>query len=351
MDGKMANKSLPENTSRRQAVLPPSLPWKIRLNIWLIDAIASFARRPNGTINRRLFSFFDPQASANPNPVDGVRSTDLTVEPSRGLWLRLFTPAGECSGRRPPVIVFFHGGGFVFLSPSSRSYDSLFRRICRSTGAAVVAPSYSLLPEHRFPEPYDDGLAALRFLESADLNLDLSTIFIAGDSAGGNIAHHVALRWSSAAAASDARARVRIAGIIAIQPFFGGEERTESEIRLNRAPMVSMKVTDWTWKAFLPEGADRNHEAAHVTAAAVEKGFPVAAMVVVGGYDPLQDWQRRYAETLRRGGKEVEVLEFPDTIHYFYAFEELGESQKLLEEIKGFLEKYRFPKGVDDDDE
>jgi alpha/beta hydrolase fold len=66
--------------------------------------------------------------------------------------------------------------------------------------------------------------------------------------------------------------KIKLAGLITIQPFFGGEERTESEVRLEGAPIVSRERTDWLWKAFLPEGADRNHEAAYVFSPATELG-------------------------------------------------------------------------------
>lgn len=93
-----------------------------------------------------------------------------------------------------------------------------------------------------------------------------------------------------------------------MQPFFGGEERTESEVRLTAAPMINVKRTDSMWREFLPEGADRNHPAANVFGggdAAVD--FP-STLVIVGGNDPLQDWQRRYVEWLSRCGKKVELI-------------------------------------------
>ena len=134
-------------------------------------------------------------------------------------------------------------------------------------------------------------------------------------------------------------------GLVAIQPFFGGEERTESEIRLEGSPLVSMRRTDWLWKAFLPEGADRDHEAANVSG--IERGrelsemeFP-ATMVVVGGFDPLQDWQRRYCKWLERSGKEVRLVEYGNTIHAFYVFPELPEASLLFAEVKSFVEQHK----------
>jgi acetyl esterase/lipase len=136
---------------------------------------------------------------------------------------------------------------------------------------------------------------------------------------------------------------VGIKGIVAIQPYFGGEERTKAELRLEGVPVVSMARADWGWKVFLPEGADRNHEAAHVFGAAAEKleeAFP-PAMVVVGGYDPLQDWQKRYYEMLKARGKVAKLVEYPDVVHGFYGFTDFVESGKLIEEMKEFIREQR----------
>ncbi|MQL78002.1 hypothetical protein Taro_010416 [Colocasia esculenta] len=100
----------------------------------------------------------------------------------------------------------YDDGGFSLFSPSSKLYDDVCRWFCREVPAAVVSVNYRLSPEHRCPATYDDGLEVLRFLgfHPADREggppllreffqaADLSGCFIVSDSAGGNIAHHVA---------------------------------------------------------------------------------------------------------------------------------------------------------------
>ncbi|GJN40901.1 hypothetical protein PR202_gn00317 [Eleusine coracana subsp. coracana] len=256
--------------------------------------------------------------------------------------------AGESSGMCSPpsesalpVVVFFHGGGFAYLSASSASYDAACRRIARHAAAAVVSVDYRRSLEHRFPAAYDDGFAALRFLDDASnhpLSLDGSRCFLAGDSASGNIAHHVARRY---ALSPSSFRTVRLASLITIQPFFGGEARTPSALRLDGAPVVS---TDWMWRAFLPPGADRTHEAcdAGMSSPAAAAGvvdapqFPPVT-VVVGGYDPLQDWQRRYCGALRAKGKEVTLLEYPNAIHAFYLFPEFKDAKDLMLKIRDIV--------------
>uniref|UniRef100_A0A0D9X245 Alpha/beta hydrolase fold-3 domain-containing protein n=1 Tax=Leersia perrieri TaxID=77586 RepID=A0A0D9X245_9ORYZ len=339
-----------DTSRRRRRRRSPPLPCTVRVQA----AAFSLGHRPDGSVRRLLFSLADIHVSANRRrrpDAAGVRSVDVTIDANRCLWARVFSPpATTGSTAKLPVIVFFHGGGFVLFSAASCYYDRLCRRICRVVNAVVVSVNYRLSPEHKFPSPYDDAVAALRFLAACNnageipgvaAAVDLSTTFLAGDSAGGNIAHHVANRWSSPS--------LRFAGVMLIQPFFGGEERTEEEIELDKVAItLTMARTDYYWRQFLPDGATRDHAAAHVAGAgeltAAAEAFP-PAMVVIGGFDLLKGWQARYVAALRREGKKVRVVEFPDAIHGFFLFPELADSGDLVEEMKVFVRKHSANRG------
>lgn len=318
------------------------LPWRTRISLKVLTKLTDAACRTNGTINRRLLSLVDFRSSATPSlPYKGVTTSDVTVDPARNLWFRLFVPTttSSSSSSSLPVIVFFHGGGFSFLSPDAFSYDAVCRKFARRIPAVVVSVNYRLSPEHGYPCQYDDGFDVLKFLDQNSVALpeiaDRSRCFLAGDSAGANLAHHVAVR-----ACRERFRIVKAVGLISIQPFFGGEERTESETRLEGAPLVSVTRTDWLWKAFLPVGSSRDHEAVNVGGPnAVDiSGLEYPATVVfVGGLDPLQDWQRRYWEWLRKSGKEAKLIEYPTMVHAFYVFPELPESNHLILQVKDFV--------------
>jgi acetyl esterase/lipase len=93
---------------------------------------------------------------------------------------------------------------------------------------------------------------------------------------------------------------------------------------------------------FLPDGSDRDHYAVNVSGPNAENisdlDFP-DTIVIVGGFDPLQDWQRRYYEWLKRSGKEATLIEYRKMFHAFYIFPELPESSRLFSEIKEFVTK------------
>ncbi|KAL6841879.1 hypothetical protein ACP4OV_028391 [Aristida adscensionis] len=334
---------------------PAPLPLWTRLQLAGLTAAIDAVERRDGTVNRCLYSVVDRLLSARADPrrdkATGVRSFDVAMYPDRGVWARVFAPAAPPAPAPPlPVIVYFHGGGFALFSPAIGPFNGVCRRLCAEVGAVVVSVGYRLAPEHRYPAAYDDGVDALRFLDArggvpglaaGDAPADLASCFLAGESAGGNIVHHVANRWARDWQPS--AAALRVAGIIPVQPYFGGEERTEAELRLEGvAPVVNLRRSDFSWTAFLPVGATRDHPAAHVTDenADLAEEFP-PAMVVIGGFDPLMDWQRRYADVLRRKGKRVQVDEFPDAFHGFYGFPELPDATKVLQDMKAFVERNR----------
>ncbi|KAK7283724.1 hypothetical protein RIF29_13464 [Crotalaria pallida] len=316
-----------------------SLPWKTRLAMSIASALSDATTRRNGTINRRLLNILDRQLPPNPTPVNGVATKDVTVDAANNVWFRVFTPTAATSAASLPVIVFFHGGGFAFLSPASPGYDAVCRRFCRKIPAVVVSVNYRLCPEHRYPAQYDDGFAAVKFLAENRAALpeiaDVSKCFFAGDSAGANIAHHVAVRVCELELRG-----VRLIGLVSIQPYFGGEERTEAELRLTDAPLVSVARTDWLWKVLLPDGSNRDHPASNVSGPnAVDLSgvdYP-DTLVFVGGFDPLQDWQRRYYEWLKKCGKKAQLIEYPNMIHAFYVFPDLPEASQLISQVKDFI--------------
>ncbi|KAK0575442.1 hypothetical protein LWI29_000620 [Acer saccharum] len=324
----------------------PKLPWKTKLFMSAVTFFTDAASRQDFTVNRRLFNLLDFKSPPSKKPINGVSSSDVTVDASKNLWFRLYTPDTTSSGGKDvglPVVVYFHGGGFTFMTANSKPYDDFCMRLARELPAVVVSVNYRLSPEHKYPAQYEDGFDVLEFLDNEKIDTfpnfaSLNHCFLAGDSAGGNIVHHVAVQTSD----SSFR-KLKLVGLIAIQPYFGGEERTESELRLVGVPIVSVERTDWIWKAFLPEGSDRDHPAANVfgpnSVDLSEVNFP-ATIVFIGGFDPLQDWQRRYYEGLKKAGKEANLIEYPDAVHSFYGFPELPESSLLVKELRDFMQRH-----------
>lgn len=340
------------------ATKKPSIPFKSRIQITLLSFITDIVRRHNGTINRRLFTILDRRVPPNLTPHNSVSSHDVVYNPSNNLYFRLFIPHQNNNTvtvtvtSLRPILVYFHGGGFAFLSASSKSYDVFCRHLCHQLNVVVCSVEYRLTPEHKFPSQYDDAFTFLKYLDSNvnvqntphwPANADVSCTFLAGDSAGGNIAHHLSVQYATSALSFS---NVKVKGLVNIQPFYGGKERVDSEVQLEGMPIITLEKVEWFLRAFLKDGLDFDHWAVNVSgpnAVDIKKlvDFP-PVLLMVGGFDPLKDWQKRYYEWLLRNGKDVELIEYENDIHAFYLFPELlAKNNLFFFHLKEFINKCR----------
>uniref|UniRef100_A0A5B6YRK8 Putative gibberellin receptor GID1C-like isoform X1 n=1 Tax=Davidia involucrata TaxID=16924 RepID=A0A5B6YRK8_DAVIN len=324
----------------------------VPLNTWVLISNFKLAynllRRRDGTFNRHLAEFLDRKVPANANTVDGVFSFDVIIDRGIGLFSRVYRRA-DAEGGHPsiveldkpvragtvPVIIFFHGGSFAHSSANSAIYDTLCRRLVGICEAVVVSVNYRRAPENRYPCAYDDGWAALKWvnsrpwLQSEDSKVH---IYLAGDSSGGNIVHNVALRAVESG--------IEVLGNILLNPLFGGQTRTESERRLDGKYFVTVQDRDWYWRAFLPEGEDRDHPACNPfgpNGKSLEGiKFP-KSLVVVAGLDLLQDWQLAYVEGLKKAGQKVKLLYLDKATIGFYLLPNNNHFYTVMDEISNFV--------------
>ncbi|KAJ4969489.1 hypothetical protein NE237_016190 [Protea cynaroides] len=153
----------------------------------------TIAAQDNGTINHPVINFLEAKATVNDKP---VKTSDIIVDETRNLWFCLFTPMEiqKCPVIPLPVIAFFHGGGFSFLTADALGYDKVYREFAVNFSTIIVSINYHLAPEHHFPSQYDDGIDILKFLDETEFNkfgfptfADLSRCFLVGDSARGAV--------------------------------------------------------------------------------------------------------------------------------------------------------------------
>jgi gibberellin receptor GID1 len=325
----------------------------VPLNTWVLiynfKLAYNLLRRPDGTCNRDLAEFLDRKVPANLNPVDGVFSFDH-IDKASGLLNRVYKFSSENESQFGiinlethlsmteivPVIIFFHGGSFTHSSANSAIYDSFCRRLVNLCKGVVVSVNYRRSPEYRYPCAYDDGWAALKWVKSriwlqSGKNSKVS-VYLAGDSSGGNIAHNVALRA--------AEEKVEVLGNVLLHPMFGGEIRTESEKRLDGKYFVTIQDRDWYWRAFLPEGEVRDHPACNPFGPRGKSleghKFP-KSLVVVAGLDLVQDWQLAYVDGLQKAGQEVNLLYLKQATIGFYFLPNNDHFYCLMEQIKDFV--------------
>jgi acetyl esterase len=230
-----------------------------------------------------------------------------------------------------PVLVYFHGGGWVV--GDLEMVDSLCHDLCLRSGATVVSVDYRLAPEHPFPAPLQDGRTVLQYLReyAVELNICPLSIVVAGDSAGGNIAAVLALE--------DAQAGRSLAGQVLIYPVtdisreHGSMDRFAQGLNLDRATMR------WFAHAYQPYVQKRQDW--RVSPLLAPMHTPSApALVLTAGYDPLHDEGAAYANQLSQSGTEVEYVCFATQIHGFANQTLLSnDPQALRDLVAGFIKR------------
>ncbi|KAG0524199.1 hypothetical protein BDA96_07G190000 [Sorghum bicolor] len=273
---------------------------------------------PDGTVTRPEVPLV-PSSEAAASGGDlgrGVISRDVPLDASAGTYLRLYLPSpspATSSNAKLPVVLYFHGGGFVILSPATVFYHGHCEAMAAAVPAIVASLEYRLAPEHRLPAAYEDAAAAVAWLRDGApgdpwvaAHGDLSRCFLMGSSSGGNMAFFAALRTGGL---DMAPATVR--GVLLHQPYLGGVDRTPSEAGSEDDFMLPLEASDRLWSLALPLGADRDHEFCNpVKAMAPEAlaGLPPRCLVTGNLDDPLIDRQREFARWLQDHSGAAEVV-------------------------------------------
>ncbi|KZV47625.1 Carboxyesterase 17 [Dorcoceras hygrometricum] len=288
----------------------------------------------DGSVKR----FAPETAVASPlTSAGGYKSKDVTVDASKPINARIFRPDDEdinVSGM--PVLVYFHGGGFCIGSTTWLGYHIFLGNLAATAKTIIVSVDYRLAPEHRLPTSYEDCYSALEWLGSkADpwlRNADLSRVFLCGDSAGGNIAHHVTIK-----AIKNKIHGVTVKGLVPIHPFFGSERRTELELAEGSGAEVAMN--DMFWRLSLPDGADRDFYGCDFEKAEAEWSLFPALLVFVSGLDFLKERGVMYSDFMKKKGvKEVKLIEAEGEVHVFHAWFPESEATFLLQkQITDFI--------------
>ncbi|XP_004517004.1 carboxylesterase 1-like [Cicer arietinum] len=282
-----------------------------------IDSTESqpFILNNDGSVTRHMQI---PNIEPTQDPNNIVISKDVPLSPINKTWLRLFLPSIALhNSKKLPLIIYYHGGGFIFFSASSTINHDFCFKLAEKINVVVASVDYRLAPESRLPAAYDDAVEALHWLKTTNEkwireSCDVSNCYLMGSSAGGNIAYHAGLHVAAAIDGFDFD-QLKIKGLILHHPFFGGSHRTESEIRLENDRALPLRGSDLMWEYALPKGVDRDHKYCNPTA--VDEGdcfcfdeikrLGWKILVTCCNGDPLIDRQVGFVEMLRSKGVKV----------------------------------------------
>jgi acetyl esterase/lipase len=242
-----------------------------------------------------------------------LRVEDRTIDgPAGPIPLRLYWPPR--TGDAPvPVVMFFHGGGWVVGDLDS--YDGDARRHAVGSGALVVSVEYRLAPEHPYPAAVDDVWAATQWVaeHAGELGADAKRLAVAGDSAGGNLAAVVAQL------ARD-EGGPQIAFQLLWYPATTWDTTLPSFSENADAPILALDAVA-EFSRWYARGQDlRNPPATLVPGRAESFARLAPAYIAVAGHDPLRDDGIRYGELLAAAGVPVEVHNARTLVHGYLGY-------------------------------
>jgi acetyl esterase len=243
----------------------------------------------------------------NQDPPELASVVDLTMPGAAGpIRLRHYRPSAAAS---LPLVIYFHGGGFVLGSLDT--HDRLMRLLALESDAALIGVDYRLAPEHPFPMPLDDCVAAIRWIrsEAARLRVDRERVVLAGDSAGANLALASLLDLRDAPEPHACKGAALFYGCFWRRLDTPAHARFgDGSLRLGTAEMR------WFWRHYLGDGSRPDPRAEPIYADL--RGLP-PLFLTAAALDPLYDDTIEVDRRFEAAGVAHELKVYPGLVHGF----------------------------------
>jgi acetyl esterase len=248
---------------------------------------------------------FNQMSARLPKPEEPLADVeDRTIE--GGLRIRIYRPEGPAP---MPVLLFFHGGGWVV--GDLESHDHVCRALARRASSIVIAVDYRLAPEAAFPGPLDDCAAALAWTSARarELGGRADRIAVGGDSAGANLAAALALRVRDGGGP-------RVWRQLLIYPVTDRNFETASYREFASGFGLTRANMQWFWECYVPDASGAPDPLAAPLRAKTLAGLP-PAFVLTAEFDVLRDEGEAFARRLRKEGIPVRGMRFLGMNHGF----------------------------------
>ena len=258
------------------------------------------------------------QLAVPPAAVDRVEDRRIPV-PGGDIGLRIYTPRRVDAGTRLPIVLHFHGGGWV--AGDLDTHDAIARFYSVHADAMVVSVDYRQPPEHKSPTAVEDSYAALEWASAhaSEISGDRDRIAVVGDSAGGNLAT-VVCRLAKE------RGGPRIAYQALVYPAVDLRDPVDDPKYPSRSQFgqgdyfISMRDMAWFRGHYLGDVTREPHDPRVSPIAAADLAGLPPALVATAGCDVFRDEGRAYADRLAADGVAVEYRCFEGAIHAFMSF-------------------------------
>ena len=282
----------------------------LRLNPVPLYTLTPQQARTKPTFKDAVNSLLDKNHIAPPVPA--VTKSERMIPGAGGTPIRvvIYTPTGTASTPTRPVIVYYHGGGWVIGSPEVYEYSTL--ALAQNTGAIVVSVDYRLAPENKFPTAHEDAYAAYKWVKenAATIGGNVAKVAVAGESAGGNMAVTVSMQ-----------ARDRQLGlpvhILSVYPVANNDLFSPSYNQYANAVPLSRPLVQWFVDKYFNTLADGDSPLISLTDVANLSGLPPTT-IIGAEIDPLQSEGMALRERLRSAGVPVSYQLYTGVTHEFF---------------------------------
>ncbi|XVE49172.1 hypothetical protein DITRI_Ditri01bG0061000 [Diplodiscus trichospermus] len=265
------------------------------------------------------------------DPQSGVQSKDTVVSQEPSLSARLFLPQIANPSAKIPLVIYIHGGAFCIGSPFSPTHHNYLTSLVNKANVIAVSIQYRKAPENLLPIAYEDAWTAVKWLAShanrdgpdpwLNDHADFDRVFLAGDSAGANIAHNMTTR-----AGIDGLPGVKIVGMVLMNPFFMNNERDE--------------LIEFIFPSSSGSNDPRLNPACSIKDLT---GLVCSRMLVsISEKDFLRDRGLAYYEAVRKSGWSgvIEIVDIPGEEHVFHLFDPTCQKAvDLMNQVSSFLNR------------
>lgn len=330
---------IPDKTPDRAEKIQPEGPapeWAPDIDpqmLAVIEQLQSYGTPPLHTLTAE-------QARKAPTPTDAVmdllKKYNISPEPPKvdinhrvipnntdeGLLVRTYTPR---EGTGPyPVIVYYHGGGWVIAGLDT--YEPSAAALAERTGAIVMSVAYRQAPEHMFPAAHEDAYAAYEWARenAAEINGDPEMVATAGESAGGNLAVAVALMARE-------RELELPEHILSVYPIADADVQSPTYEKYANAAPLNRPLMEWFFDRYYPQWESEDHPWIALIEADLN-GLPPTT-IINAEIDPLRHEGGELAEQMRMDGVEVVREVYEGVTHEFFGMhavlEQAEQAQRL----------------------
>jgi acetyl esterase len=287
----------------------------------------------------RVVNKLGAKASSHHPPIPMARVEAVEIPTEAGpMAARFYMPGGLPGGTPPPLLLYFHGGGWVIGDLDT--HDDVCRFFAAAAGVAVLSVEYRLAPEHPFPAAVEDAWSAFSWavVNASTLGADSARIAIGGDSAGGNMAAVASIQ------ARDEGGPMPTLQLL-LYPVTDSADDPRSRLLFADGFLLTKGDMDHFEGYYLPPGSDIDDPRVSVFKTPDLSGLP-PAFVATAGFDPLRDEGEAYALRMQEAGVTVALRRYPGLIHGFANQTSVSRSSRAaMLEIAGALRMGLAPSG------